>query len=233
VSGCRVFAPYQMLRQGKYPISEFPDSLKNKEYVIAPNDQLDIKIYAKDGERIINPVGNVGIPTGTGLSYIVEYDGQIKLPILNRTHIAGKTLREGEKMLEELYAPYFNNPFVQLKVINSRVIIFPGGQGGQSMVLTLENTNTTLLEALAKAGGIKDGKAHRIKLIRGDLKNPQIYIIDLSTIDGMTKANLVLQANDIIYVQPRNKVAQRVLENVTPYLTLFSTLLTIYAIFVK
>jgi polysaccharide biosynthesis/export protein len=86
---------------------------------------------------------------------------------------------------------------------------------------------------LAKAGGIQDGKAHRIKLIRGDLKNPQVYLIDLSTIEGMTKANLTLQANDIIYVEPRDKVPQKVLEAITPYLTLLTTFLLIYGLFVK
>jgi len=120
---------------------------------------------------------------------------------------------------------------VQLKVTNNRVIIFPGGQGGTSTVITLSNTNTTLIEALALAGGISDGKAHKIKLIRGDLHNPKVYLIDLSTIEGMKASNLVLQANDIIYVEPRPKVAQRILENIAPYLTLLSTTLLIYNLF--
>ncbi len=233
VSGCKVFTPYQMLRQGKYPISKFPDSLKIQEYRIAPNDELQISIYTKDGERIIDPISVTGSQIKGGLTYLVEFDGQVKLPILNRTHIAGKTIREAEKLLEELYSPYFNNPFVQLKVTNNRVTIFPGGQGSQATVITLENTNTTLFEALAKAGGIQDGKAHKIKLIRGNLNNPEVYVIDLSTIQGMTEANLVLQANDIIYVEPRNKIPQKIIEGIAPYLSLFSTFLAIYAIFVK
>jgi len=136
-------------------------------------------------------------------------------------------------MLEDKYIVYFNKPFVQLKVTNNRVTIFPGGQGSQAVVVNLDNPNTTLFEALAKAGGIQDGKAHRVKLIRGDLKNPQVYLIDLSTIEGMTKANLTLQANDIIYVEPRDKVPQKVIEAITPYLTLLSTFLLIYGLFVK
>ncbi|HOY31596.1 MAG TPA: polysaccharide biosynthesis/export family protein [Bacteroidales bacterium] len=233
VSGCRVFTPYQMLRQGDYPVSEFPDSLKTREYIIAPNDELQINLFTKNGEQIIDPLRSTSASSGADIKYTVEFDGQIKLPILNRKQIAGNTIREAEKLLEDLYTPYFNEPFVQIKVTNNRVTIFPGGQGSQATVLTLDNSNTTLFEALAKAGGITDGKAHKIKLIRGDLKNPQVYFIDLSTIEGMTKANLILQANDIIYVQPRNKIPQKILENVAPYLSLFATFLTIYALFVK
>lgn len=232
-SGCRVFAPSQMLRVGDYPISEFTDSIKTQEYIISPNDELQISIYTKDGERLIDPISTTSLQLKAENKYLVEFDGQVKLPILNRIMIAGKTIREAEMMLEERYATFFNNPFVQLKVTNNRVTIFPGGEGSQAMVLTLDNTNTTLFEALAKAGGIQDGKAHKIRLIRGDLKNPKVYIIDLSTIKGMTEANLVLQANDIIYVEPRNRIPQKILENITPYLSLLTTFLLIYQIFAK
>ncbi|MEI6123495.1 MAG: polysaccharide biosynthesis/export family protein [Bacteroidota bacterium] len=235
ISGCKVFVPYQMLRQGNYPISTFPDTLKHQEYKIAPNDMLQLSVFTNNGEKIIDPIGtttNMAVQNSNSI-YLVEFDGQIKLPIVGRTQISNMTLREAEKMLENKYATYFNDPFVQLKVTNNRVTIFPGGQGSQAVVVNLENPNTTLFEALAKAGGIQDGKAHRIKLIRGDLKNPQVYVIDLSTIEGMTKANLTLQANDIIYVEPRNKVPQKVIEAITPYLTLVSTFLLIYGLFVK
>jgi polysaccharide biosynthesis/export protein len=235
ISGCKVFVPSQMLRQGKYPISQFPDTLKQNEYKIAVNDQLQIYVYTNDGEKIIDPIGSANnqISPSVNSSYLVEFDGQIKLPIIGRTQINNLTLREAEKMLEEKYSAYFNKPFVQLKVTNNRVTIFPGGQGSQALIVTLNNPNTTLFEALAMAGGIQDGKAHKIKLIRGNLKNPQVYLIDLATIEGITKANLILQANDIIYVEPRNKIPQKIIEGITPYLTLLSTFLLIYGLFVK
>lgn len=229
-SGCRVFSPSKMLSIGDYPVSEFTDSLKSQEYRIAPNDVLQIAMTSKNGESLL---AGGGSGVSSGLSYTVEYDGQIKLPILNYTPIAGKTLREAEKFLEEVYTPYFNEPFVQVTVANKRVIIFFGGEQSTSSVIQLSNPSTTLFEALAQSGGIKDGKAHKIRLIRGDLKTPQIYSIDLSTVKGMTQADLVLQANDIIYIESRNNIPQRIVTNVTPYLSLFTTFLTIYALFVK
>lgn len=235
ISGCKVFVPYQMLRQGKYPISEFTDTLKHQEYRIAPNDQLQIDVFTNDGEKIFDPIENEGTQNTEDVNsfFLVEFDGQIKLPIIGRKQISNLTLREAEKMLEQEYTAFFNKPFVKLKVTNNRVTIFPGGQGSQAIVVNLDNPNTTLFEALAKAGGIQDGKAHKIKLIRGNLKNPQVFYIDLSTIAGMTKADLTLQANDIIYVEPRNKVPQKIIEGITPYLTLLSTFLLIYGLFVE
>ena len=230
-SGCKVFMPQQMLRQGDYPLSVFPDSLRKQEYRIAANDVLQIRILTNNGEKMVDPVS--GDKLGSQLNYQVEYDGQIKLPIINRIMIGGKTISEAEKMLEERFSVYFNNPFVQIKVTNNRVTIFPGGEGSDPMVVVLDNTNTTLFEALAKIGGIRDGKAHKIKLIRGDLRNPQVYLIDLSTVRGMTQADLVLQANDIIYVQPRAKVPQKLLEALAPFTSLLTSLLMIYQVFVR
>jgi len=222
-----------MLRTKNYPYSSFKEDTINPEYIIAPNDELMIKLFTNDGDKLINPLEPTAIAqnVANNITYQVEFDGNVKLPILGREKLSGLTLRNAEKKLETEYSKYYNKPFVQLKVTNNRVIIFPGGEGGTSAVITLSNANTTLIEALALAGGIKDGKAHKIKLIRGDLHNPRVYLIDLSTIEGMKASNLVLQANDIIYVEPHPKIAQHILENITPYLTLLSTTLLIYSLF--
>jgi polysaccharide export outer membrane protein len=94
-------------------------------------------------------------------------------------------------------------------------------------VVPLENDNTTLFEVLAASGGIpENGKADQIKLIRGDLKNPEEYLIDLSTLKGIKNADLVLQANDVIYIELRKEYVTKVFARITPYLVIMSTLIT-------
>ena len=139
------------------------------------------------------------------------------------------TIREAEFMLEEKFAEYYKKPFVMLNITNQRVIVFPG-KGGDAKVIQLANNNTTLLEALALAGGISTGKAKRIKLIRGNLKDPKVYLIDLSTIEGMKQADMVIQANDIIYVEPRLKVASTILAELTPIIGVFTSILLIISL---
>ncbi|NVO02389.1 MAG: polysaccharide biosynthesis/export family protein [Bacteroidetes bacterium] len=234
ISSCKLMNPSQMLRTEKdFKYSEFPTNQAVDEYKIAPNDELTLRLFTNEGEKIIDPVNAATNNVANGLTanlYTVEFDGMVKLPIINRTKLSGLTLREAEKLLETKYEAFYKKPFVQLKVTNNRVIIFPGGLGGTSTVLTLTNTNTTLFEALAKAGGIVDGKASKIKLIRGNLQDPKVYLIDLSTLKGMKQADLVLQANDIIYVEPRGKVLQKVLEGVTPVLTIISSVILVYGL---
>lgn len=229
--------PNRMLRTPKdFKFDTFADSLQTTEYRIAPNDELSFKIFTHNGEKMVELMstsGGAGQQGGqsAGLEYLVEHDGMIKLPIIQRVKISGKTLREAESFLEEQYTNYLNKPFVQLKVTNNRVIVFPGGDGGSAKVVSLQNTNTTLFEALAISGGIVDGKAYNIKLIRGDLINPKIYKIDLSTINGVKQGNLLLQANDIIYVEPRVRYAQRFITEIAPYISIITTGLLIYGLF--
>ncbi len=238
--GCRSLNPSVMFRTQKGYDYQIDQTLSNIEYKIAPNDFLQFNVYSRDGFNLIDQTavtatsaGGVGL-TGTQspTKYLVELDGFVKLPILGRIKIKDMTVKEAEKMLEAQYSTYYQKPFVQLKVVNRRVLIFPGA-GGSGRVVTLENENTTLIEALANAGGITPtGKAWKIKLIRGDLRNPQIQLIDLSTVEGLKQSNLMLQANDIIYVEPVPNVAQNLLAQITPIIGLLTSALVIYNIIV-
>ena len=184
-----------MLRTGaNYNYSNLPEKQTIEEYKIAPNDKLSFMIYTNGGEKIIEPVetnstGNKINMTSATSIYLVENDGQVNLPVIGRVKLSGFTLREAEDFLKEKYSVYYVQPFVQLSVTNNRVLIFPGSVSGEAKVLYLVNSRTTLLEAIAQSGGIALGKAYKIKLIRGELKNPSIYLIDLSTIEGMKKAD--------------------------------------------
>ena len=232
LSSCKVLNPEQMLRTPRgYDYSSFEDVKPIEEYRVAPNDELYFRLFTNEGERLVDPIDPYVESQRDRMNYRVEFDGKVKFPVLGRVYVEGMTLRELEKHLEEKYSNYYNNPFVVLRVTNNRVTVFPGGRGGTAKVITLENPNTTLFEALALAGGIADGKAHKVKLIRGEMDNPEVFLINLSTIEGVREADLVLQANDIIYVQPRARVPQRILENITPVLSLLTSALIVYSLF--
>ena len=68
-------------------------------------------------------------------------------------------------------------------------------------------------------------KAKKIKVIRPqkDGSEPKVYNLDLSTIDGLQGGMMVMQANDIVYVTPRWRVATDLLREVTPILSLITT----------
>lgn len=237
-TGCRTINPSVMFKADSERDYRFEQAVAVSEYRIAPNDQLGVSIYANEGFKLIDftaSPGSVGSPASVGMGqgvikFIVDNDGYVKFPIIGRTKMKDLTIRQAEEILEKEYAAFYQKPFVMVDVLNRRVMVFPGS-GGAGKVVTLTNENTTLIEALALAGSITEtGKAYKIKLIRGDNRNPQVQMIDLSTIEGMRQSNLLLQANDIIYVEPVPRVSQQILAQITPIVGILTSFLLIYDI---
>ncbi len=233
LSSCGWLNPGIMLRTGhNYQYSKIPDSTKILDYKISPNDVLEFNIYSNDGFKLIDLTSLNGSSTGyrfqSTTQYLVESDGNIKLPILGLTKLSGYTIRDAENFLKEKYANFYVNPFVIISVSNKRVIIFPGS-AGDAKVVPLINNNTTLIEALALAGGIADdGKAREVKLIRQNNDKHDVFLIDLSRMAGIKQASMVLQANDIIYVEPRKKYTSKFLSEIAPIVSLFTSAFVLF-----
>lgn len=231
-SSCRLIHPSEMFKTEKdYSFKEFNDSLK--EYTIQPFDKLDMKVYTNKGFRLINYETTGQALQNSTILYTIDHTGFVKVPTLGRVELSGKTITEAEKFLEEQYLDYYQDPFVIISIVNRRVIVFSDGSN-KGQVIELTDENYTLIEALAESGGISNlGKSYKIKLIRGELKNPEIYLFNIYNIKDMAKANFLLEANDIIYVETRPKYVTRIMNEVTPYLSIISTGLLIYSLFIK
>ncbi|QJX46219.1 polysaccharide export protein EpsE [Hymenobacter taeanensis] len=181
---------------------------------------------------------------GSGQSeFLVQHDGMIRLPMIEPLRIAGYTLLEADSVLQLRYSVYYKDVFVQTRVNNNRVVVMGAVAGGPGQVIPLYNDNMNLLEVLASAGGIsggyvgttsasgQSGRADNIRLIRGNLKNPQVQIINLTTIDGMRRASLQVEPNDIIYVEPIRRPVYETLSDAQPYFGLLGTLVGVFTTF--
>jgi polysaccharide export outer membrane protein len=233
-SSCKIFRSNLMLKTPKdYTYDKLADSLTKQDYRIEGNDVLQVRIFSNDGFKIID-LANTAANFRLDLDYIVDRDGTTKLPLTGKVKLAGLTIREAEVYLEEVYDKFYVKPYVTVKVTNKRVIVFPGN-GGVAKVLNLTNNNTTVIEALALTGGVaEDGKAYKVKLIRNDgSPKPKVYLMDLSKIEGIAAGNSVVLANDIIYVEPRYRLAKTLVAEVAPIISLLTSTILIYTIFVK
>lgn len=226
-ASCKVFKPNLMLKTPKnYNYDKLIDSLGRLDYKISPNDVLIFKVFTNDGFKLIDLAASSNTIYRNDVDVVVESDGTAKMPLIGRLSIAGLTVREVENLFEEKYSKYYVNPFVTIKVSNKRVIVFPGNSG-TARVINLQNNNTTIMEVIAAAGGIpEEGKAYKVKLIRNNentSKKPFVYLMDLSRIEGLSDARTQVQANDIIYVEPRYKPVATITKEITPLLTLLTT----------
>lgn len=197
-----------------------------EDYRISQADKFTFTLTTKNGQGIIEDMTGISEKAGVGVvvtEYVVRQNGEAKLPILGLVKVAGLTITECEDLLQTRYGENFIDPYIQLKITNQRVIVFPGN-GSDAKVIPLENSNTTLMEALAKAGGITDrGKASSIKLMRKVDGERLVYTLDLSTIDGLKYVDMIVQANDYIYVEPTPELAKEIAQDIVPIVSLISS----------
>ena len=96
------------------------------------------------------------------------------------------------------------------------------------------NPNTTLLEVLAMTGGIhQGGNARLVKVMRKVKGKREIYLIDVSTIDGLKYADMIIQGDDYIYIEPRTRLIQGAIAELAPILSLMSTFAVVYTLIRK
>jgi polysaccharide export outer membrane protein len=205
-----------------------------EDYRISGDDRFIFTISTNSGQRIIERMSGLassqGMTAGQQLDYLVKSDGYVNLPILGEIKVDGLTVKNLEDTLKQMYSAEFQDPFVQVRLTNQRVLVFPGN-GGDAMVVPLQNSNTTLMEAIASAGGITErGKAKSVKLMRLVAGKREVYLIDLSTIDGLIFADMIVQANDYIYVEPNPRIGRELLEQATPFITILSSVFVIFTI---
>ena len=235
ISSCRILYPSLMFQQKQYQYFELAQK-QIDQYVIQPGDEITLRIYARDGFKLVDVVGtSVGTSTAGGggaqggggnVPFPVDNEGFVRLPVLGELFVRGYTEKELDRILADKFSGLFVDPFVMVRVENRRVLLFKGSAG---TVVNLNLEPTSLLEAIAKSGGLTDNaKAYKIKVIRGDMKNPQVIVIDLSTLEGMRKADLIVQSNDIIYIeQRRTSPASLIVAEISPYLGFVTTIATV------
>ena len=63
------------------------------------------------------------------------------------------------------------------------------------------------------------------------IKNPEIYLIDLSTIDGISDAKMIMQAGDIVYIDPFINYANFIVTDIGGVMGLLSSVIIVYSLF--
>jgi polysaccharide export outer membrane protein len=248
VSSCTYFRSNRLFQTDKEIISDsllHKVKLAEKTYLLRKSDYITIQVFTNKGEVIVDPTGKIpsrySSQNGGGnnngqnqQNYLVEkyliYDnGKADLPMVGSISLEGYSLHQADSLLSIGYSKYYQDVFVITKCVNKRVIL-TGAFG--SKIIPLVNENMNLIEVLAVTEQMGTAtsnyaKFNNIRLIRGDLKNPNVYLIDLTTIEGLKQANLKVQPNDIIYVEPYRRVVLESFKDISPIVSLLLTAATL------
>lgn len=139
-------------------VAQSPPAPQDKDYVIGPEDILDIQVW---GNRDLNQI------------VFVRPDGRTSLPLVGEIGVSGKTVQQLQDHLTNVYEKTVKGAVVTVivKEIRSRPVYFVGGFGKPGvMQLTRE---LSLLQAISVVGGVvPNADAEKGFVLRGDKRIP-------------------------------------------------------------
>lgn len=132
-------------------------------------------------------------------TYSIGPDGRMSMPLIGDFKAVGLTVPGLKDLITQKLTEFINEPIVNVELLrnNSKKYTLIGGVLKPGPVPLLEQT--TILDALAAAGGFKDfANKKKIVLMRGTRKFPFNYN---DAVKGRhMEQNITLQDGDIIYV---------------------------------
>ena len=160
-------------------------------YILSPNDQVAVEVFGEDDLRTngrLNPEGN------------------LSLPLLGSTHLAGLTLTQAVSKITELYGrDYLVNP-----KINVRLLSYAKGRfsvlGQVNRPGTYEMPDASpggvdLLEAIAMAGGYtRIAAPERITVRRHNASGDQVFKVNAKRFTKGTGGGFLVEPGDTITV---------------------------------
>ena len=188
-------------------------AINSFESLIQKNDQLWITVGGTNIEDLaplnsgsgiiqgnnINPVtANSGVPV---LGYLVEADGTIKLPWLDKVKAEGLTRLQLEKLLTDRFKDYTKNPIVNVRFLNYRVTVM--GEVKNPGSFTIPNERLTVLEALGLAGDLTVlCRRENVLVVREVNGVRSLGRINLLSKDIFNSPYYYLKTNDVVYIEP-------------------------------
>jgi polysaccharide biosynthesis/export protein len=219
-SGCST-TTYKMFDGNETAIHSVSDANYSEEtafeWKIAKGDRVEIVVANQssgDGDKelnvLLNTAGHMNYQTRDGTEgFLVPTDGSIRLPLIGATKVLGLTENETTDKLTIAYRKYLKNPFVSVKILNQKLFVL--GEVRRPGVVQVTNGTMSLFEALAYAGDLTDdAERTTVKVVRGGARTPMVREINLANLSEMKLTSLLLQPNDIVYVQPRGMKAYNV-----------------------
>jgi len=187
------------------------------EWRISKGDRIEIQTFnqsasSKNGQltQLLNNGGQkTTMQTHGDEGILIGADGIVNLPLIGSIKLMGLTENEASKLLIKKYKKYLRYPYIHVKILNQKLFVL--GEVKKPGIVFVTNGTMSLFEALANRGDLTDyADRTDIKILRGNLRNPEVREINLTDLRAIKYASLILRPNDIVYVTPRASKARTI-----------------------
>lgn len=173
------------------------ESITKPDYILQPQDVLKVQVFQ---EEDINKQTE---------ELSVSQDCTVMLPLIGTISLKGKSVRQAEDMIRELYnKDFIVNPQVTVFVTKyaERTVNVIGSVTNQGRIKFPEERGLTIVDAISLAGGqTRLADLKHVKLTRKNANgDTEVTIVD---VDAMMKTGgrdpVLLQPDDVIFVPER------------------------------
>lgn len=187
--------------------ADFPD------YRLKPNDELYIQvssldeaaagIFANSKEQTLY-VGTIQPYGASLLSYSVDKDGFLHLPVIGNILVMDKTVSEVSAVLKDSLTHVLNQPIVSVKLVNRYVSVL--GEVKNPGHYTFSQDKLTIYDAIGLAGDVTIyGNREKVILVRNENGENKRINVNLLNSEILAADYYNLRPNDIVYVKPMKK----------------------------
>lgn len=242
--------PYNVAYFQDMPLEKQVRITEPRAVRLMPQDKISIMVSTRDASLSslfsLYSYNTIGSATGTTSAqnqrpseYTLISDGTIDFPVLGRIRLEGMTREEVQNYIkgELVSRDLVKDPIVTVEFVNLNVTLV--GATGVGRV-AIDRDQFTLLDAIAMAGDLDiSGQRENVRVIREVGKDQRVaYEVNLCSAEELYNSPVYyLQQNDVIYVEPNNKVKRTTTEygsqmvQYSFWIGLVTSFLTLIAIF--
>lgn len=183
--------------KGEAPRTTMVSARAQADYVLQPQDILSVSVFQHDD---INKLCD---------AISISQENTVTLPMIGTVKLAGKTARQAEDLIRELYdRDYIVNPQVSVVVRKyaERAVNVVGQVNKPGRIQFPNEQGLTIVEAISEAGGpTRLAELKKVKLTRRNADGEMVT--EEVNVDAMLKGGgrdaLVLRKDDSVFVPER------------------------------
>ncbi|MEY4877093.1 MAG: Amylovoran export outer membrane protein amsH [Bacteroidota bacterium] len=211
----------------------FFTSSASKQYIIKPDDKINISIWGHDELSVGSVYGIYNSNEVYGKWIMVDPNGEVQIPKIGSLKIAGMNILEAEDSIKRIVSKWLINPIIFVRVLNKEVVVM--GEVKAPGRLTFDKGQYTLAETVAMAGDF-DFYANKKKIIVVRTVNgfQKQITLDLTRSDRFTTNNIPILPGDLVYIpSKRAKDFDRRISTIAPFTSVVTTLVVLYTALLK
>jgi len=207
ISSCVTQQQVEYLQDSNITTKSFIEA-ELPNYRLKPNDELYLNINSLD-EAAANVFSNnteqnvqaLSPYSASMMSFSVDKEGYLILPVIGNVFVKGKTLSEVSLILRDSLNHILNHPVVTVKLVNRYISVLGEVRNPGHFLYSQEKLS--IFDAIGLAGDITDyGDRNNVILVRNENGENLRINVNLTKSDILSSDYYNLRPNDIVYIKP-------------------------------